>query len=168
CCRFMKAPIGRRPRRLSGATARTCVSTLMDMPRRRHPSAALLVPAVLAAAGLAALLLYRVITPEPGTFWRGAGTKIHDLKRLRKGNQVALEGVVTFSDPLEHRFYFQDDTGAMRVQRRVDEPVPRPGTRVFVTGKLQDEFVPAAGIKSIALSELKVTNGGRVDLPVAE
>src|SRR5690606_12224262 len=127
------------------------------MPRRRHPSAALLVPALLAAAGLVALLLYRVIAPEPGTMWR-SGTKIHDLKRLRTGNKVALEGIVTFADPLEHRFYFQDDTGAMRVQRHVDEPIPRPGTRVFVTGKLRDEFVPTIGINSIELTELKVAN----------
>ena len=137
------------------------------MPRRRHPSAALLVPALLAAAGLVALLLYRVIAPEPGTMWR-SGTKIHDLKRLRTGNKVALEGIVTFADPLEHRFYFQDDTGAMRVQRHVDEPIPRPGTRVFVTGKLRDEFVPTIGINSIELTELKVTNAGVAKLPVAQ
>src|SRR5690606_33304895 len=73
-----------------------------------------------------------------------------------------------FSDPLEHRFYFQDDTGAMRVQRRVDEAIPRPGTRVFVTGNLRDEFVPAIGIKSIDLTELKVPSAGIAKRHVAE
>ena len=143
------------------------MSTLKDMPRRRYRSAALLVAAVLAAAGLTALFVYRTVALETGA-WRTGAAKIHDLKRLRAGNKVALDGVVTFSDPLSHRFYFQDETGALRIQRRVGETLPRAGARIIITGKLRDEFVPGIGIASIQLDELEIKHAGAADLPLAE
>ncbi len=140
----------------------------MDMQPRPHPPAPIFIAAALAAAGLAALLIYQTAVLDPGVLWHSRGTKIHDLKRLRAGTKVALDGVVTFSDPLTHRFYVQDDTGALRVQRSAAEPLPRPGTRVIVNGKLRDEFVPAVGMRSIELDELRVSSAGIAGLPAAE
>src|SRR5690606_28431589 len=48
------------------------------------------------------------------------------------------------------------------------EPLPRPGTRVIVNGKLRDEFVPAVGMRSIELDELRVSSAGIAGLPAAE
>ncbi len=148
--------------------ARTCVSTLTDMPQRRSASTALLVAALILATGLAALFLYRAVDPQADSLWRGDRTKIHDLKRLRAGNKVAVDGVVTFSDPLTHRFYVQDDTGALRVQRTVVDPLPKVGTRVIVNGALLSEYVPSIGMKSIHLGNLQVTSAGTSQLPRAE
>jgi PAS domain S-box-containing protein len=106
----------------------------------------------------------------PGTplGWRGSTISIHDLKALRAGSVAALEGIVTFADREADSFYVQDATGALRIQRRPQDHIPKSGDTVRIRGKLQGEYVPSLGIKSVDLTDVEVTITGRARVPNAE
>lgn len=119
-------------------------------------------------AGLALIAALFALGPANRLGWSRPAISIHDLKSLRAGNAVRLEGVVTFADPYTHRFYLQDASGALRIQRRPDEDLPSAGDRVRVDGTLRSEYVPALGMRSLELENVAVRPRSRSLLPTAE
>jgi PAS domain S-box-containing protein len=140
------------------------VSTATTAIRRnsiRYTTAAVL-------AGIAVLAALLVFGPTDLLGWRSPVISIHDLKSLRAGNAVRLEGVVTFTDRDANRFFVQDSSGALRIQRQPGEPLPLPGDQVRVTGTLRGEYVAALGMKSLELTDIDVKVHGRSLIPSAE
>jgi PAS domain S-box-containing protein len=127
----------------------------------RHTAAA-------AIAGIAVLAAFLIFGPADLFGWRSPTISIHELKSLRAGNAVRLEGVVTFSDREANRFFVQDSSGALRIQRRPGEFLPLPGDQVRVTGTLRSEYVAALGMKSLDLTDIDVKVRGRSPIPSAE
>jgi PAS domain S-box-containing protein len=144
------------------------VRTSTQTTKRRHRAAPYLLVTLLLLAGLSVFFLVRTFVPT-GTFASfSSELSVQDLKSLRAGNQVTLKGVVTFSDSANQRFYFQDPTGAMRIQSPSGTDVPTPGDVILVTGKLRGEFVPSLGMKSLELADIRVKTTGRSSIPGAE
>jgi PAS domain S-box-containing protein len=144
------------------------VSTLTEPTQRRHAAAPFLVALAIAGASVAALLVLWSFLHGMPTEWGRDEISIHDLKRLRAGNAAVLRGVVTFSNPELQRFYLQDDTGALRIQREAGDPLPMPGDEVVVSGTLSSEYVASLGMKSLQLVNLKVKATGKGAMPTAE
>jgi PAS domain S-box-containing protein len=140
-----------------------CVSTLTQSTSRPNAAAAFLITLAFVAASVAALFVL-----WPFLFGVQPEINIHDLKRLRIGNPAVLSGVVTFSDDETRRFYLQDDTGALRIQLRNQDPLPERGDRVTISGTLDSEYVASLGMKSVQFAALKVKTTGKELLPAAE
>ena len=60
------------------------------------------------------------------------------------------------------------DLKALRIQRRPQDHIPKSGDTVRIRGKLQGEYVPSLGMKSVDLTDVEVTITGRARVPNAE
>jgi len=91
---------------------------------------------------------------------------INDLKRLRRGDPVELDGTVTFVDPVAKAFYFQDAVAGMRIAS--DGPLPRAGDVIKLRARLAQEYDAAIGLRSIGFADLAVTRRRSGPLPQAQ
>jgi PAS domain S-box-containing protein len=140
------------------------VSTFTNIDPPHKPAARYLL-AVIVALAMAAISL---LAWGMASGWMRGELTIQDLKRLRAGNEVALRGIVTFSDSVTERFYLQDSTGAIRIQSSKPEEVPKPGDELVVRGKVHSEYIASVGIKSVELGELQIKKVGTGRIPDPE
>ena len=92
-------------------------------------------------------------------------TSIREFQNLPLHARLRVAGVVTYIDPAEHRFWIQDDTGALPVP----EPAPagiRLGDTVSVTATKGGLYNPLHGPISLDLQNVAVAfSAARIKLP---
>ena len=94
-------------------------------------------------------------TPRSLWHWRETHTSIRDLEVLPLG-PVRLEGVVTYVDQSNQRFWLQDATGAVSIQGTTTANVA-PGEEVAIQATKRHLFDPVVGLSSVQLKISEVT-----------
>ncbi len=82
---------------------------------------------------------------------------IRGLQELPVGAIAHLQGVVTYSDPAEKRFWIQDDTGAVAIDQDPGNYGIRAGQSVNVAGMKTRRYDPLIGNSSVGLKDLQVS-----------
>ncbi len=111
---------------------------------------------IIASLGLIATAAVTLLTaPRSLWHWREPHDCIRDLEVLPLG-PVRLEGVVTYVEPSNQRFWLQDATGAVAIHG-----VPRakvaPGEEVAIQATKRHLFDPVIGLSSVQLEISQVT-----------
>ncbi|MBV9180846.1 MAG: hypothetical protein JO356_06000, partial [Acidobacteria bacterium] len=99
------------------------------------------------------LLLFHVSTRTH--FFEPKHSNVRDLQDLPLG-PVRLEGLVTYVDKTNKRFWLQDESGAIVINT---DPAPlhvRVGQRVLLEASKTHRFDALVGLQSVALSVLRV------------
>ena len=92
---------------------------------------------------------------------------IDDLSALRSGGTAAVEGVVTFVNTSEKKFYFQDGTAALGLTLP-EQSTLHVGDRVSVLGTITRTVREARGSDDLSLTNITVQTLGHEPLPKAE
>jgi hypothetical protein len=113
------------------------------------------VGAIASLALIGAVALALLTTPSLWP-WRPTHNSVRDLEVLPLG-PVLLEGVVTYVDSSNRRFWLQDATGAIAINGVKDDTVV-PGQEVLIHATKGHSFDPVAGLSSVQLevSSIKV------------
>jgi diguanylate cyclase (GGDEF)-like protein len=123
----------------------------------------------LMAVTVALLLAWSVLSrlDFPSSLKREA---ILNLYRLPVGIPVRLKAFVTYTDPLEKRFWIQDETGAIAIN---DDPSiygVRGGEWIQLEGKTTRSLDALTGVTIVSLGDLRITsirNGFELPAPAA-
>jgi PAS domain S-box-containing protein len=121
-----------------------------------------IVAAVLALVAIA--LAWPLISSSGLSIVRSERVAINDLKRLRSGDRIELEGTVSFADEKTNVFYLQDGVSGLRVEIGAAS-LPQPSERVIVRGKIEREYDGTVGLRSVTFQDLEVVKRRRGALP---
>ncbi len=107
--------------------------------------------------GLALLLYRNRLIPRP---------TIQQLTELPIGSSVTLLGTLTYADSVDHRFWIQDATAALLINRDPADLHLRAGESIALTGTKTQPYDPAQGPGSVNLQYLRVAPAdSRVPIP---
>ena len=109
--------------------------------------------ASLAVIATAALTL--LTAPHSLWHWHETHDSIRDLEVLPLG-PVRLDGVVTYADLSNKRFWLQDATGAIAING-VKDPTVVPGQEIVIQATKRHLFDPVIGLSSVQLEVSRVT-----------
>ena len=97
--------------------------------------------------------------------WQSRNT-IAELRELPLGH-VKIRGVVTYVDSANQRFWVQDETGAIAVDKDPGSAGMHFGDVVLVQTTKTHAYDPALGVPSLGLTDFRIDrNAGRLPLPV--
>lgn len=82
---------------------------------------------------------------------------IRDLQYLSVGAPVRIRGVVTYSDPIQKRFWIQDETGAIAIDQDPRSLSIHTGQTVMIVGQKRRPYSILNGPSSIKLSISKLS-----------
>jgi PAS domain S-box-containing protein len=99
-------------------------------------------------------------------FIADASLAINDLKSLREGDPLQLNGTVTFVDRDAGTFYFQDKFSGIRIA--LDGALPTPGQRISLRAEIGSEYDETIGLRSVRLTNVRVIKQRSGSLPQAE
>lgn len=91
---------------------------------------------------------------------------IRDLQSLPVGNLAHLRGVVTYSDPVQKRFWIQDETGAVAIDQDPGKFSIHAGQTINMEGHKSQPYSVLNGPTSVELSTTKIEIvSNRLDIP---
>jgi len=105
------------------------------------------------AAGLFALAL---VFANFDALMPGQNDEIRALQQLPVGATAHLEGVVTYADSIEKRYWVQDNTGAISFDQDPHAVGVRAGQTVRVVATKASSYNPLAGPKSVGLKDAHI------------